>query len=97
MMRTVPIVAIVFLLFRPNASFSQENSLPYLGQTPPGDKPELFAPGIVSVEGKNSHALAVSPDGKTIIFSRYPDRTSYVLSFENGQWSGPKESFFFGM
>jgi hypothetical protein len=63
---------------------------------PPGDTPELFAPGIVSVDNKNSHALAVSPDGKTIIFSRYPDRTSYILSFKNGQWSGPAESFFFG-
>ncbi|MGD8780439.1 MAG: hypothetical protein PVH88_15920 [Ignavibacteria bacterium] len=68
----------------------------YLGETPPGDNPVVFAPGIVSVENKNSHALVFSPDGNMIIFSRYPDRTSYILTKENGKWIGPKESFFYG-
>ena len=68
----------------------------YLGQTPPGDTPVVFAAGIVSVENKNSHALVFSPDDKMIIFSRYPDRTSYVLTKNNSKWEGPVESFFYG-
>jgi hypothetical protein len=67
-----------------------------LGQTPPGDTPVVFAPGIVSIDNKNSHALVVSPDGKMIIFSRYPDNTSYILTKENDKWTGPVESFFYG-
>jgi Tol biopolymer transport system component len=68
----------------------------YYRQTPPGDTPKIFAPGIVSVDNKNSHALVVSPDGKMIIFSRYPDGTSYILSKANNEWTGPVESFFYG-
>jgi len=38
----------------------------YLGQTPPGDKPELFAPGIVSsIWGLHSTAV-FSPDGSEV-------------------------------
>jgi hypothetical protein len=68
----------------------------YLGQTTPGDEPEIFAPGTVSVENKNSHALEISPDGEMIIFSRYPDGTSYILTKDNDKWNGPVQSFFHG-
>ncbi len=34
----------------------------YFGQTPPGDEPELFAPGIIS-NGFNNRDLAMTPDG----------------------------------
>jgi Tol biopolymer transport system component len=79
-----------------SCSISQNESWEYLNESPPGDIPKIFGKGIVSVDNKNSHALAISPDGKTIIFSRYPDRTSYILTFENGKWSEPGESFFYG-
>jgi uncharacterized membrane protein/dienelactone hydrolase len=49
----------------------------YLGQTPPGDDPQVFAPGLVSVDGRNTHALQFSPDERFAIFSRYPDGTSF--------------------
>ncbi|MFH0735854.1 MAG: T9SS type A sorting domain-containing protein [bacterium] len=75
---------------------SQELTYDYYGQTPPGDNPVIFAPGIVSINNKNSHALVVSPDGNMIIFSRYPDGTSYILSKENDIWTGPSVSFFYG-
>ena len=76
--------------------YPQDAVFDYLGQTPPGDKPVVFAPGVVSVDNKNSHALVVSPNGNMIIFSRYPDKTSYILTKENGKWIGPVESFFYG-
>ncbi len=96
MKNTLCMTLILHITFYLIPGFSQNNPIPYLGQTPPGDTPQIFAPGIVSVEDKNSHALAIAPDGKTIIFSRYPDRTSYILTFEAGKWSTPKESFFYG-
>jgi hypothetical protein len=64
--------------------------------TIPGDTPEIFLPGLVSVDGKNSHALNFSPDGKTLIFSRYPDRKSYISTKIDDQWSVPVEAFFLG-
>ncbi len=42
----------------------------YLGQTPPGDEPEVFAKGTVSVDGKNTHAVQFSPDGKRFHYLR---------------------------
>jgi Tol biopolymer transport system component len=62
----------------------------------PGNEPIVFAKGTVSVDGKNTHACTFSPDGKMLIFSRYPDRKSYIMTLENGQWTEPKEAFFTG-
>ena len=42
---------------------------PYLGQTPPGREPEVFAPGILSTAAHEYH-LSFAPDGREIIFSR---------------------------
>lgn len=42
---------------------------PYLGQKPPGKTPELFAPGIISVEENFEHSAAVfSPDGNEVFW-----------------------------
>ena len=41
---------------------------PYLDQAPPGDEPELFAPGIVS-DGLNNRDMAIMPDGREIYWS----------------------------
>lgn len=39
----------------------------YLGQTPPGKEPEIFAPDIVSMQGEGNHSsLSISPNGKEI-------------------------------
>ena len=69
---------------------------PHWMQAVPGDTPELFAEGIISVKGKNSHALNFSPDGKTMVFSRYPDRKSYVMTYGDGGWSDPEDAYFLG-
>jgi hypothetical protein len=42
---------------------------PYLGQTPPGAKPEVFAPGIVNTTD-NEYSISFTPDGREIYFSR---------------------------
>jgi len=40
----------------------------YLGQTPPGDTPVVFARGIVSTEYQNHGAPTFSPDGKEVFW-----------------------------
>ena len=40
----------------------------YLGQTPPGDTPVVFAPGIVSTIYMEHSALAFSPDGDEVFW-----------------------------
>jgi len=68
----------------------------YLGQTPPGDEPQVFGKGTVSVDDKNTHALRFSPDGQMLVFSRYPDATSYQMVRTEDGWSQPVKTSFRG-
>lgn len=73
---------------------------PYLGQKPPGKKPEIFAPGIVSKEGVQSK-LNLTHDGSEIIFQTTilrpgqgnspAGRLMYFESItrKNGKWDSP--------
>ncbi len=80
----------------PSSARPSPASFDYLGQTPPGDEPVVFAPGIVSVADKNSHAVQFSRDGRLLIFSRYPDRTSFVMIRTTSGWSAPEPTSFHG-
>lgn len=42
---------------------------PYLGQREPGTRPEIFAPGIVSLPGRREGNCSFSPDGRTCYFT----------------------------
>jgi hypothetical protein len=70
--------------------------LDYLGQAPPGDEPKVFAKGTVSVDGKNTHAVQFSPDGRLLLFSRYPDKTSFRMVLSESGWSHPEPTSFTG-
>jgi Tol biopolymer transport system component len=63
---------------------------PYLGQTPPGVEPELFAPGIVS-NGLLNRDLAVTADGREIFFGVGLGGRVAVLHtrLEQGRWTEP--------
>jgi hypothetical protein len=43
---------------------------PYLGQEPPGQKAELFAPGLLTTDGIEHCFLAFSPDGRELYWTR---------------------------
>jgi len=66
---------------------------PYLGQTPPGMVPQVFAPGIVSTE-LNTRDIAISPDGQEIYFcvnvAGYTFSTILVTRQRDGAWSEPE-------
>jgi hypothetical protein len=65
----------------------------YLGQTPPGSTPQLFAPGVVNV-GMHSRDVAMTPDGCEIYFcvilGQYKLSNIVGCRFENGRWSAPQ-------
>ncbi len=74
-----------------------ELSGPYLGQTPPGDTPELFAPDIVSTNRGEHSAIAFSPDGDEAFWSStfMPNDSGYAVGALmcsrsiDGQWMPP--------
>lgn len=76
----------------------------YLGQEPPGEKPELFAPGIVSsIWGLHSSA-AFSPDGNSLMWAPmigfpgqlYSSGGIYLSERINGRWTAPRFTEFTG-
>ncbi len=76
----------------------------YLGQKPPGDKPELFAPGIISsIWGLHSTAV-FSPDGNEVYWapmvmfpgSVYSRGGLLMMKRVDGRWTAPAWAAFSG-
>ncbi|UCD23716.1 MAG: PD40 domain-containing protein [Gemmatimonadota bacterium] len=63
----------------------------YLGQTPPGNTPELFAPGIVST-GMYTRDIAMTPDGSELYFCVMESGFSVILRTKlvNDRWTEPE-------
>lgn len=61
---------------------------PYLGQDPPGARPEVFAPGVLSTLG-HEYSISFAPDGREIIFSRGGSGT-FVCRWEEDGWTAPE-------
>ena len=64
----------------------------YLGQTPPGAVPQVFAPGLVNA-GLHTRDFTMTPDGREIYFcvilGQYKLSNIVGCRFENGRWSAP--------
>jgi hypothetical protein len=71
-------------------SFSQVPDL-YLGLTPPGNIPEVFAPGIVSLPGRNERVITFAPSGHEIFFAidNWPTRKTMHIEYKDGAWTTP--------
>jgi len=61
---------------------------PYLGQKPPGSKPEVFAPGLLN-SMDHEYSITFSPDGREIYFSRSTIGTMVCRWREDG-WTAPE-------
>jgi Tol biopolymer transport system component len=80
------------------SSFSDQTEFPelrgkYFGQKEPGEKAEIFAPGIISVTGRYDLALNFSPDGYELIFSAQGPEGSMCIFHSrqvSGRWTEPK-------
>jgi hypothetical protein len=69
----------------------------YLGQTPPGETPQVFAAGTVSMEGSREYCLALTPDGREIYFNRAGVGVMvciWSLTRANGGWGDVRYLFF---
>ena len=82
------------------ASASTDLTGPYLGQTPPGRTPRLFAPGVVSTRAGFEHSAAVfSPDGQELYWCTNANMRSdppgdgqrlyYMRQVDDG-WTAPE-------
>jgi len=78
---------------------------PYLGQKPPGNRPEVFALGIISVDANFEHSAAVfSPDGNEVFWCTnidwYTDKKQvgglrlYYMKTVDGRWTVPQPAPF---
>jgi hypothetical protein len=71
----------------------------YLGQTPPGDDAELFAPGIVST-GLYTRDVAMTPEGDEfyfgVVLGNHDYYTIMVTRLEDGKWTEPRIAPFSG-
>jgi uncharacterized membrane protein len=64
----------------------------YLGQTPPGEVPEVFAPGVVTT-GMYTRDVAMTPDGSELYFGVLLGRFSAIMETkrgEDGRWTQPE-------
>ena len=69
----------------------------YFGQEPPGMTAEIFAPDVVSVQGRYEYAVSFSPDLDEMYFSGEREnepQTVYFSKFQDGQWTHPKKANF---
>lgn len=82
-----------------NYSEAIPDSALYLGQTPPGNTPAIFAPGIVSLSGRNEARITFSPDGKSAFYyiEFWPNPgTPFIMysEYKNGTWTNPDTASF---
>lgn len=69
----------------------------YLGQKPPGSTPEIFGPGIISINGRYEHGISFSPELDEIYFSANKedeDPDIYVSNLEDEKLTSPKKANF---
>lgn len=66
----------------------------YLGQQPPKDIPQIFAPELISLPNRKEEVITFSSDLKEIYYSieYYPEpKPSFIMftKYDKGQWSEP--------
>ena len=63
---------------------------PYLGQKPPGMKPEIFAPGIIS-GNENDGCVSFTADGQYFFFERFRSSENgiFIMERQKDRWSKP--------
>ncbi len=70
---------------------------PYFGQKTPGTKPELFAAGTISVDGRQENGISFSPNLEEVFFSAEKangDPAIYFSRLKDGKWTLIKEAGF---
>jgi hypothetical protein len=94
MQKCICVIALSFCLFVliSGCSSTPDEIGPYLGQTPPGSTPQVFAPGIISTDSAIEFSTTFSADGSEFYFTRRvegEDNVLYETHFSDGAWSEP--------
>ncbi len=100
MNKTIRIVLLIVLLFVCGTSYGQESFPvligPYIGQKPPGEKSEIFAPGVISL-GLHEHGFVISPDGNEALYVKKFDSFNIVhVKYKDDKWLVPEIASFCG-
>ena len=68
---------------------------PYLGQTPPGTTPEIFAPGLITTHYSQSY-IAFLNEARVCVYSAGTDKghETYYTYEKNGHWTTPQRAPF---
>lgn len=90
--------AMAFLTFTGASNGIAEPAFPllegtYFGQKVPGLNPEVFAPGIVSVENRYEYGVSFTPDFKAMYFTPTIDGASQIFMSKvvNDHWTKPEK------
>ncbi|WP_221930764.1 serine hydrolase domain-containing protein [Changchengzhania lutea] len=71
---------------------------PYFGEKPPGSTPEIFAPGIISLNGRTEYGISFSPKLDEVYFSAKNkisgDAAIYFSKLEGKKWTPIKKANF---
>ncbi len=106
MKKTYFILILVFALFLNACNTKKDKSIEsdslstvgsYFGQKPPGLIPEIFAPGIISLNGRYEHIISFSPDLDEVYFSASKedeDPSMYFSRLKDKKWTNPKKANF---
>ena len=105
-MKTTKLLMLIIVISL-NTVFAQENienassfpplEGPYLGQIPPGLTPEVFAPGLVSIDGRYEFGISFSSDLNEIYFSAMEvdqNIAIYYSKLKDKKWSPIKKADF---
>ena len=97
------LLTLVLALFLNGCNTKKQNSKgndsptivsPYFGQKPPSLIPEIFAPGIVSINGRGEGSISFSPDLDEVYFGVFKeggDPSVYFSKLEDKKWTNPKK------
>ena len=92
-MKTLIIAIVYSLLWSISLAQPVLTDSSYLGQTPPGNIPVIFAPGVISLTNRFETYPAFSPDGKEMFFSvvnaGWTAGKIFYTRERNGNWTVP--------
>ena len=88
----------VLMIFLPGYAQKDDFSVlkgPYLGQTPPGTTPKIFAPGLITTHYSQSY-IAFLNEARVCVYSVGTDKghETYYTYEKNGQWTTPQRAPF---
>ena len=85
-------IILLFILIG-NNTFSQIDSIKYLRQTPPGDTPKVFAPGIICSSNVYEQYTLWSPDGMEFYYQHttadWESAETFYCYYDSSEWIGP--------